>query len=221
MRRTSSGVKNLAKRVLTPAVEAGVLVMIAGYADAIGFLQFRAFAGQMTGNTILLAISMVEAGWLEAAFYVAVIGAFLIGVVISGGLVRLGWAPSVPLSLSAVALAICAFVTVRWGALLLAFAMGAQNAAATRFGDATINTVFITGDLQKLFQAVLAWLWPGTSRQMPPGLGILALVWVEYFFGALIGASAHFALAHPLLIPAVLLPLVLVGRPGMDRSGRA
>jgi len=140
MRRTGSGVKNLAKRALTPALEAALLVMIAGYADAIGFLQFRAFAGQMTGNTILLAISMVEAGWLEAAFYVAVIGAFLIGVVISGGLVRLGWAPAVPLSLSAAALAICAFVTVRWGALLLAFAMGAQNAAATRFGDATINT---------------------------------------------------------------------------------
>jgi uncharacterized membrane protein YoaK (UPF0700 family) len=213
--------KSLADRVRAPALEAALLVMIAGYADAIGFLQFRAFAGQMTGNTILLAISIVEAGWLEAVFYVAVIGSFLIGVVIAGGLVRLGWAPAVPLSLSAVALAICAFVTVRWGALLLAFAMGAQNAAATRFGDATINTVFITGDLQKLFQAVLAWLWPGTSRQTPPGLVILALVWVEYFVGALFGASAHFALAYPLLIPAVLLPFVLLGRRGTGRSGRA
>src|SRR2546422_9090025 len=101
MRRTGSGVKNLAKRVLTPALEAGLLVMIAGYADAIGFLQFRAFAGQMTGNTILLAISMVEAGWLEAAYYVAVILSFLIGVAISGGLVRLGYAPAIALSLSA------------------------------------------------------------------------------------------------------------------------
>src|SRR6267142_5548846 len=98
--------------LLPPMLQAGLLVMIAGYSDAIGFLQFRAFAGQMTGNTILLAISMVEAAWLEALFYVAVIGSFLIGVVISGGLVRLGWAPAVPLSLSAVALAICAFVTV-------------------------------------------------------------------------------------------------------------
>jgi uncharacterized membrane protein YoaK (UPF0700 family) len=98
--------KNLADRVRTPALEAALLVMIAGYADAIGFLQFRAFAGQMTGNTILLAISIIEAGWLEALFYVAVIAAFLIGVVISGGLVRLGWAPAVPLSLSAVALTI-------------------------------------------------------------------------------------------------------------------
>ena len=186
--------------------------MIAGYADAIGFLQFRAFAGQMTGNTILLAISIVEAGWLESAFYVAVILSFLVGVALSGGLVRLGYPPALALSLAAAALAICAFVTVRWGALLLAFAMGAQNAAATRFGDATINTVFITGDLQKLFEGVLAWLWPAKSAPAPSGLGILALVWVEYFFGALLGAAAHFALAYPLLIPAALLPFVLLGR---------
>ena len=47
--------------LLPPTMQAGLLVMIAGYADAIGFLQHRAFAGQMTGNTILLAISMAEA----------------------------------------------------------------------------------------------------------------------------------------------------------------
>ena len=120
---------------LPPTMQAGLLVMIAGYADAIGFLQYRAFAGQMTGNTILLAIAIAEAGWPQAGFYLAVIGSFLIGVAISGSLVRLGYAQALALSLAAVALAICAFVTARWGALLLAFAMGAQNAAATHFGD--------------------------------------------------------------------------------------
>src|SRR5436190_21189454 len=44
---------------LPPALQAGLLVMIAGYADAIGFLQFRAFAGKLTGNTFLLALSIV------------------------------------------------------------------------------------------------------------------------------------------------------------------
>jgi uncharacterized membrane protein YoaK (UPF0700 family) len=195
-------------------MQAGLLVLIAGYADAIGFLQFRAFAGQITGNTVLLAISAVETSWAEAAFYVAVIASFLAGVVISGGLVRLGHPPAIALSLSAVALAICAFVTVHWGALLLAFAMGAQNAAATRFGDATLNTVFITGDLQKLFEAVLAWLFQSRSRQPPAGFAILAPVWLEYFAGALTGALAHATLAYPLLIPAALLPFVLLGRPG-------
>ena len=195
-------------------LQAGVLVMIAGYADAIGFLQHRAFAGQMTGNTILLAISLAEASWSQAGFYLAVIASFLVGVAISGSLVRLGIAQAVALSLAAVALAICAFVTARWGALLLAFAMGTQNAAATHFGAATLNTVFITGDLQKLFEAVLGWLWQSKGGQPPPGFATLALVWVEYFAGALIGALAHATLSYPLLVPAVLLPFVLLGRSG-------
>ena len=142
---------------------------------------------------------------------------FLIGVAISGSLVRLGYAQAIALSLAAVALAICAFVTARWGALLLAFAMGAQNAAAAHFGAATINTVFITGDLQKLFEKVLGWLWQPRSaakdEASSAGFAILALVWVEYFAGALIGALAHATLSYPLLIPAVLLPFVLLRRP--------
>src|ERR1700687_5666747 len=105
-------------RSLPPAVQAALLVMIAGYADAIGFLQFRAFAGQMTGNTILLAISIVETSWTEAGFYVAVIACFLVGVVISGGLVRLGHAPAHALSLSAAGLGACGFLAVLWGAPL-------------------------------------------------------------------------------------------------------
>jgi uncharacterized membrane protein YoaK (UPF0700 family) len=214
MRDPIPSVKNPGPRSLPPALQAGLLVMIAGYADAIGFLQFRAFAGQMTGNTILLAISIVGTNWAQVAFYVAVIACFLIGVVIAGGLVRLGHAPAIALVLSAVALTACAFVTVHWGALLLAFAMGAQNGAVTRFGDATLNTVFITGDLQKLFEAVLGWLWQSKDGQPPPGFAILAPVWLEYFAGALLGSLAHAALAYPLLIPAALLPFVLLGRPG-------
>jgi uncharacterized membrane protein YoaK (UPF0700 family) len=205
-----------AQGLLPPMLQAGLLVMIAGYADAIGFLQHRAFAGQMTGNTILLAISIAEAGWSQVGFYLAVIVSFLVGVAISGSLVRLGYPQALALSLAAVALAICAFVTARWGALLLAFAMGTQNAAATHFGAATLNTVFITGDLQKLFEKVLGWLWqPGAASKdevSSPGFTILALVWVEYFAGALIGAVVHATLSYPLLIPAVLLPFVLLGR---------
>jgi uncharacterized membrane protein YoaK (UPF0700 family) len=91
----------------------------------------------MTGNTILLAISLAQAGWSQAGFYLAVIASFLVGVAISGSLVRLGIAQAVALSLAAVALAVCAFVTARWGASLLASAMGAQNAAATHFGAAS------------------------------------------------------------------------------------
>jgi uncharacterized membrane protein YoaK (UPF0700 family) len=216
MQRMNPDRKISAQGLLPPMLQAGLLVMIAGYADAIGFLQHRAFAGQMTGNTILLAISVAEGGWSQAGFYLAVILSFLVGVAISGSLVRLGYAQALALSLAAVALALCAFVTARWGALLLAFAMGAQNAAATHFGAATLNTVFITGDLQKLFEKVLAWVWQPSAvakdEASSAGFATLALVWLEYFAGALIGALAHATLSYPLLIPAVLLPFVLLRR---------
>ena len=46
---------------------------------------------------------------------------------VAGGSVRLGHAPAIALSLSAAALAICAFVTTQWGALLLAFGHHARD----------------------------------------------------------------------------------------------
>ena len=58
MQRMDPDRKIPARGLLPPMLQAGLLVMIAGYADAIGFLQHRAFAGQMTGNTILLAIAL-------------------------------------------------------------------------------------------------------------------------------------------------------------------
>jgi hypothetical protein len=76
--------------------------------------------------------------------------------------------------------------------------------------------VFITGDLQKLFEKVLAWLWQPLSAPKDEGasagFATLALVWVEYFAGALISALAQATLSYPLLVPAVLLPFVLLGR---------
>jgi uncharacterized membrane protein YoaK (UPF0700 family) len=42
---------------------------------------------------------------------------------------------------------------------LLAFAMGMQNSAANRFNGVALNTVFITGNLQKLGEGLTHWLW--------------------------------------------------------------
>ena len=120
----------------------------------------------------------------------AVIACFLIGVVIAGGLVRLGHAGD---RVGAIGWLVDG-LRLRHralGRLLLAFAMGTQNGAVTRFGDATLNTVFITGDLQKLFEAVLGWLWQSKDGQPPPGFAILAPVWLEYFAGALLGSRAR------------------------------
>ena len=44
-------------------------------------------------------------------------------------------------------------------AMLLAFAMGMQNSAANRFNGVALNSVFITGNLQKLGEGLTHWLW--------------------------------------------------------------
>ena len=40
---------------------ATVLSIVAGYADTLGYLNFNAFTGLMTGNTVLLGVAL-EAG---------------------------------------------------------------------------------------------------------------------------------------------------------------
>jgi len=206
-------VRSTGEPLLPPLLQAGLLVLIAGYADAIGFLRYDAFAGQMSGNTILLGISVFEQTWADTVHLLAVIGCFVLGLFVSAGLVRFGLVPALVLRLAAVVVAVCAFIGRGWGGPLLALAMGMQSAAATRFGTAKLSTVFITGDLQRLFEGLVAWFWPTPGIAAPSDLGPLALVWLEYALGALLGALANRVLPHALLLPAVVMPFVLLHRP--------
>jgi uncharacterized membrane protein YoaK (UPF0700 family) len=190
-----------------------ILAVIAGYADTVGYLRFDAFAGLMTGNTVLLGIALASAAPWHGLHYGAIILAFFVGVLVSRTLLRFHFAPWVALTLSAAALVVCAFYEAPAGAVILAFAMGTQNAAATRFGSVTLNTVFITGNLQKFGEGIVGLLWPGQGRhaEAPPGdVAIFGMVWVSYAVGAVLGAAAQALLARPLLAPAVILPFVLL-----------
>ena len=191
-------------------LQACVLAVIAGYADTIGFLRFDAFAGLMTGNTILLGIGLASAQLLRAASYAAIIGAFLAGVLLSRALLQFGAATWTALTGAAVLHVACSFLDRFWAALLLALAMGMQNAAATRFGGVSLNTVFITGNLQKLGEGLVAWLWTRRARSAPAsdGVAIFALVWLSYALGAVLGALGNAFLTYPLLAPAAILPFV-------------
>jgi hypothetical protein len=153
----------------THVPQACVLAVIAGYADTIGFLRFDAFAGLMTGNTILLGISLASAQPLRAVVYNAIIGTFLAGVLLSRALLQLGAAQWMVLTVTSALHVACGFLGQRSAALLLALAMGMRNAAATRFGDVSLNTVFITGICRR---SARGW-WPGcgtaaANRRRPP-----------------------------------------------------
>jgi uncharacterized membrane protein YoaK (UPF0700 family) len=192
------------------AFQASILSIVAGYADTIGYLSFGAFAGLMTGNTVLLGIALVSHELLHALENLLIIAMFLSGVATSAALRRVGFTLPMLLALEALALVAAAFLAANVAAPTLAFAMGIQNAAATRFSGATLNTVFLTGDLQKLTQAVVS-RWGGSRPSQPDAdTLVLALVYASYFIGVLLGAGAQVYLRRPLLLAVLLLPVSLL-----------
>jgi uncharacterized membrane protein YoaK (UPF0700 family) len=198
-------------------LQACLLAIIAGYADTIGYLHYSAFAGLMTGNTILLGIEVSAGAWRLALFHVGIIAVFLAGVIISRVLMRLGLQAWVALTMAALLLALCGVLGQTSGALTLALAMGMQNSAANRFNGVALNTVFITGNLQKLGEGLLHWVWPSRDPKVKSdGVRIFLFVWLGYLAGAGCGAAANKLMAQPLLLAAVLLPFVMLS--GKDRA---
>jgi uncharacterized membrane protein YoaK (UPF0700 family) len=194
-----------------------VLAAIAGYADTFGYLKFGAFAGLMTGNTVLLGIALAGDEPSRALHYGSILLAFFCGVLTSRILLRCHCPPAGALTVAAAMLVLCTAYPAPFGAEILAFAMGGQNAAVTRFGQVTLNTVFITGNLQKFGEGLVGLILPGQGRhsEKPPGdVAIFGLVWLAYAVGAALGAAAQSWLAWPLLVPAAILPFVLLCPPG-------
>jgi uncharacterized membrane protein YoaK (UPF0700 family) len=200
-------------------LQACVLAVIAGFADTIGYLRYQAFAGLMTGNTIILGIDLATSHWASAFFHGGIIAIFLLGVVVARAALRFGAQVWMVLTVASLLLASCCLVSERLAAFLLALAMGMQNSAANRFNGVALNTVFITGNLQKLGEGLIAWIWP-TEEGAPrsDGVAIFGLVWIAYAAGASIGAIANANLSYPLLIPALLLSFVMVS--GYDLPSR-
>lgn len=188
--------------------QACLLAIVAGYADAVGFLVFNAFAGAMTGNTVLLGIALAGQQFAAAAQSAGIIAAFVLGVAASALLRR--YIPlAALLGLEALAIVTAALVMPLVAAAVLAFAMGLQNAAMTHVAGTSLNTVFLTGNLQKLVETLLR-RKAQPARSMPEGnaVALLSRMWVAYLLGVVLGATARHWTAYPLLL--ALLPLAAV-----------
>jgi uncharacterized membrane protein YoaK (UPF0700 family) len=191
--------------------QACLLAVVAGYADAVGYLKYDAFAGLMTGNTILLGIAISNAKLGAALFTFAIIAVFLAGVILARIFLRLGGKPWMPMMVVSALLLLCGFLPKGVAAPTLALAMGLQNSAANRFDGVSLNTVFITGNLQKLGEGIIAWAWPQKEEGAKnDGVAIFALVWIAYAIGAGLGATSHRYLAYPLFLPAAVLPFIML-----------
>ena len=197
-----------------PQLQAILLTIVAGIADAVGYIVMGGvFAANMTGNTVLAGIAAAEGFYDLAAQRLAPLITFFLGAMLARLLLRLLHRPMAPLLLEAIMLAGVGFLPVgrETAVLIVAAAMGLQASAVTHFGGTAVSTVVVTSTLARVADATLDRLWPVPARTLPsiatPRL--LALTWIGYFAGAVGGTVLLHLIAWPLLVPAAILLIVI------------
>ena len=205
-----AGARRLAQRL------ALLLAFAAGSVDAIAFSRLGdVFAGVMTGNLVLLGLSIGDGKAVVTGRVVVALASFVVGV-LAAGLMTRGPALDViwPRRVTRVLTLECAVVLVfalGWqladarpsgaGQVLLltcaAVAMGLQSGVVTTIGIPGLSTTYLTGTLTGVLTTAAH-----TSRIRTQGLAIV---------GALVtgAAVAALLLGHvPRVVPA--LPLIAI-----------
>jgi uncharacterized membrane protein YoaK (UPF0700 family) len=200
----------------------------AGSIDATAYLLCgHMFVANMTGGTVLLAISLLQRKGGEAALRGGLIAAFLASVIVARLLPR-GAGKQLTRKQRLFVLGVEALLLLLLGwkstgehfpllLLLLAGMLGTQNGAFQYIGGFHLNTTFVTGNLEKLGEALT-----DTQNALSKTSAFL-LSWVGYASGALLGAFGARAIPqHSFLIPmlvTVASALALVLTPKAPREG--
>lgn len=199
-----------------PQLQAGLLTIVAGLADAIGYVALGGvFAANMTGNTVLAGLALGD-GQLDLAIRrLAPLATFFLGAMLARLLLRLFHRPAVPLLLEAAVLAVVGLLPLgrEPTLLLVALAMGLQASAITHFGGTAVSTVVVTSTLARIAEAMLDRMWPAGRRLPSVAMPrLLALTWIGYLAGAVGGVLLVRTVPWPLLAPAALLAIaVMIG----------
>jgi len=191
-----------------------VLTAAAGYVDAVSYLALgRVFTANMTGNTVLLGLSIVQGDAAGAGRALVALGGFLVGGAAGAWLAYRGragqtWPRGVTVALVVECVLLAALATDRTGSLALrvllaAVAMGIQSAAARRLDVLGVATTFVTGTLTSLISLIVRHgVLPSASGH---GKRLLAAVWIVYVVGAMAAAAVAQAAAAVILAPPVLM----------------
>jgi len=190
---------------------AAALCLACGSVDALGFLQTGVFAANMTGNTVLAAISVAQLDLALAFDRALTIVVFFVGAMAGRLLLNAaGGRAWLPLLAEAALLGAIAFVDASHPSAVMAMAgaMGVQATAVTRFRGATVSTVVLTSTLARLAEAALDMAMGHRRRAVPASgtpPGLLVATWAFYALGAGLGALLLDRLHYPLLAPAALV----------------
>ena len=195
--------------------QATILTVIAGIADAVGYITMGGvFAANMTGNTVLAGIAAAQRNYTDAWHHLAPLLAFFAGAMLSRLLLRLSHKPTTGLLVEAGLLTIVGFLTLdrEVAVMIVALAMGVQASAITHFAGSAVSTVVVTSTLARTADALLDRLWAGEKKQLPAvtNLPLLGFTWMGYLVGAVAGTLLLAVMPYPLLVPVALLGLLLL-----------
>jgi uncharacterized membrane protein YoaK (UPF0700 family) len=211
-----------------------LLCAVAGSVDASAYLlSGRVFVANMTGNTVLFAISLLQRNPGEAALRGSLVAAFLAGVIIARLLVRIaGERPTKMQRIAILGIESAVLLLLAWkntGAhaglllLLLACILGIQNGAFRYIGGFHLNTTFITGDLELLGEAIID-SRNSDSRNSSAKVSAFVLSWVGYAGGASLGALGAVEFPHHGFLAALMLALIslitMILMPGRSKQRR-
>jgi len=195
--------------------QATILTVIAGIADAVGYITMGGvFAANMTGNTVLAGIAAAQRNYTDTWHHLAPLLAFFVGAMLSRLLLRLSHKPTAGLLIEAALLAVVGFLPLdrEVAVMIVAVAMGVQASAITHFAGSAVSTVVVTSTLARTADALLDRLWAGEKKQLPAvtNLPLLGFTWMGYLVGAVAGTLLLAVMPYPLLVPVALLGLLLL-----------
>jgi len=192
-----------------------ILTALAGYVDALGFIRLGGlYTSFMSGNTTQFAVSLGHGDLHHALLPGLLIVAFLLGGICGGGLSALAparWSTPIVLAfetavVSAAFEAATAAPDSGMASLMLALAMGAQNAVLSHVQGFRAGTTFVTGALFGFGQKLALALAQRGARWAFVGDGV---VWFSLLVGSVTGTVAYGQLAlYALAIPAGIAGLL-------------
>jgi uncharacterized membrane protein YoaK (UPF0700 family) len=202
---------------LVEGIEEILLCGIAGYADAVGYIVLGSiFAANMTGNTVLLAIAVIDGSRSAMIAHGAALAAFFVGALIGRSVACLGptRAPTFLVEAALIGLLVAVPLPPLPELAILSAAMGVQASARVRVGEIDLASVVVTTTLVRLAGHLVDLVARPQAADRATGRRAAlsyALAWIAYGLGAAAGALALGLMERPLLVPLLLLlPLVVL-----------
>lgn len=197
---------------------AWALAFVGGFVNVVGLLGFEhQTVTHLTGSTTMLAAALGSLDGAAALHFVAVMGSFIAGTVLSGFLIqdstlKLGRRYGIALLLESLLLGVAVPLLQRnniLGMYSAACACGLQNAMVSTYSGATIRTTHLSGMFTDLGIFLGHWL-----RGLPVDLRRLRLCFLiitGFLCGGIAGAVAFHHLSYSaLFLPAALTAITAV-----------